>query len=646
MIVGQASKARPMYPQASKLPGTFTGLFFALTLLTCSPRAFAQRPTGPPPAPQRGAGPAGLPVPTFSVDLLVNVRESGGTPLSASAMVKLYSINGTNRAQPTRDGATATFTQVLAGEYDIEVSAASYKTAKEHASVVAAGSTYTVYVYMHPESEGPMGSGGPPSTIMTPHLQSEIDKGLDEQRKRRFDEARKHFDKAAKMAPRNPDIQYLLGMLEYVQQHFPEARGKFEAALLIYPSHERSLLALGEVQLRTGDAVAAAKTLEKAYQVNGADWRTHFLLASAYLQLKDYEKAQPHATRATALAKERAAPAWLLLGQILAGEGKRDDAKRALETLLRGFPDDANAAQAKALLNELNKPAIETVSHVTLAAIPAPEPPAPAKIRPWAPPDIDSKEFPVVQDVACKESELLERTQAKTERQFENFEKFLATEHIEHQEIDAYGNPGPARTKDFNYIVFVEHPRPGMSFLNEKRDGGQNLDAFPTSLATQGLVGLGVDIFDPNFSADLDYKCEGLGEWRGQAAWRVRFEQKMGVPSQIRTWRNNRGVFPIALKGRVWIAASSYDVLHVETDLREPVAELQLSRDHLVVDYGPVNFEKGKTTLWLPWSAEMFMELRGKRYHHRHTLTNYMLFSVETGSTIGKPKTAPPQEQP
>jgi hypothetical protein len=95
----------------------------------------------------------------------------------------------------------------------------------------------------------------------------------------------------------------------------------------------------------------------------------------------------------------------------------------------------------------------------------------------------------------------------------------------------------------------------------------------------------------------------------------------------------------------VWVAANSYDVLHVETDLREPVKELQLSRDHLIVDYGPVKFEKGNTTLWLPWSAEMFMELRGKRYHHWHTLTNYMLFSVDTGSTIGKPKIAPEQEQ-
>lgn len=68
-------------------------------------------------------------------------------------------------------------------------------------------------------------------------------------------------------------------------------------------------------------------------------------------------------------------------------------------------------------------------------------------------------------------------------------------------------------------------------------------------------------------------------------------------------------------------------------------------RDHLIVDYGSVVFDKSNTTLWLPWSAEMFMELRGKRYHHRHTLTDYMLFSVDATTTITKPKEALQEEQ-
>jgi hypothetical protein len=339
----------------------------------------------------------------------------------------------------------------------------------------------------------------------------------------------------------------------------------------------------------------------------------------------------------------------MLLGQILLQEQKPEEAKRAFETLIRSFPNDPAVPEAKIQLAALDKPVVATVSNVQPPQ-PVPQPPAapappPAPMRAWAPPDIDSKEYPAVQDVACSESDLVQRTQAKMMRQLGNFEKFLATEHIEHQEVNAYGVPGPVREKDFNYLIFVEHPRPGMSFLDEKRDGGENLGSFPTSLATQGLAALALSVFDPSYEADLTYKCEGLGTWRGKAVWRLRFEQKKDVPSRIRLWTNSHGTYSIPLKGRVWIAASSYDVLHIETDLREPVKDIELTRDHLLIDYGPVKFEHSGTSLWLPWDAEMFMELRGKRYHHTHTLRNYMLFSVDTGNAIAKPKQAPEQEQ-
>ena len=119
----------------------------------------------------------------------------------------------------------------------------------------------------------------------------------------------------------------------------------------------------------------------------------------------------------------------------------------------------------------------------------------------------------------------------------------------------------------------------------EERDGGQNLSEFPTSLASRGLVGLGVFLFDPEMQDDVTYRCEGLSEWGGQAAWEVRFEQKRDVESRLMTWRNNRGVYPVALKGRAWISSSTYDVVHLETDLR-------LTRDGQIVLFPDPSLER------------------------------------------------------
>jgi len=640
-----------MSPRRIPLVIFFPGLLTVWVLFLLAPALRAQRPSGGSPTQSagRGAGPSLPSGGEVPVDVNVSVREPSGMPLAGYAIVKLNSQGGVHLTASTQDNSTATFPRMGAGEYDVEVSALGYKTGTEHVSVFSGGSVCTVYIYLHSEGESASVNVAPGGSVMTPRLQAEIDKGLDKMRRHQYDAARAQFEKAAKMAPGNPDIPYLLGMLEYTQEHFEAARTKFQAALSLNPSHERSLLSLGELQLRTGDSAAAEQTLEQAYQVNGADWRTHWLLANAYFQQGNYAKALPHATRAAELGKEHAAPAWMLVGQILAQEEKPEEAKRAFETVVRRFPNDPAAPEAKMRLAALDKPVITTVSNSSptqppLQPPPTPTPP-PAAARAWAPPDIDSMEYPAVQDVACSENDLVQKTQAKMMRQLGNFEKFLATEHIEHQEVSADGVPGPVREKDFNYLIFVEHPRPGMSFLEEKRDGGQNLGSFPTSLATQGLAALALSIFDPQYEGDLIYRCEGLGTWRGKAVWRLRFEQKRGVPSRIRMWTNSRGTYSIPLKGRVWIAASSYDVMHIETDLREPVKDLELTRDHLLIDYGPVNFEHSGTTLWLPWNAEMFMELRGKRYHHTHTLRDYMLFSVDTGNTIAKPKQSPEKEQ-
>src|SRR4029077_16107482 len=177
---------------------------------------------------------------------------------------------------------------------DIVVESSGFAVASESASILAGSSNFTVYVYLHPEGE----IAPPGKPALSPRLQAEIDKGLEKIRKQEFDQARKHFDKAEKMAPGNPDVQYLIGMMEYQQSHYEQARAKFENALSIYPTHERALVLLGELQLRAGQPDKAVQTLEKAFQVNGADWRVHYLLGSAYSSQRDFAKAHAHAQRA------------------------------------------------------------------------------------------------------------------------------------------------------------------------------------------------------------------------------------------------------------------------------------------------------------------------------------------------------------
>jgi len=52
----------------------------------------------------------------------------------------------------------------------------------------------------------------------------------------------------------------------------------------------------------------------------------------------------------------------------------------------------------------------------------------------------------------------------------------------------------------------------------------------------------------------------------------------------------------------------------------------------------PVQFAGGKTQMWLPQQAEIYLGSAGRRFHHRHLYTEYRIFSVEVGQKIGTPQ--------
>ena len=583
-------------------------------------------------------------------NVYVSVREPNGLPVTESATVKLSCpLAGVNLSGATKDTALAQFSNIPAGDCVIEVNAPGHKPAHERALVVDSlmSRNQYVYVYLHLTSENAPAGG---RTQVSLNVLKEMDKATEAMHKNHADDARKHLVKAAESAPQNPDVQYLLGTLEASQKNNDAASARFEQAIALYPGHEHALLALGEIQLRSKQVPEATATLEKAVHANTMSYQAQFYLAAAFLQQRNYASAKPHAQKAVELAGEKFPMAHALLGEILAGEGDRDAARHEFEVVIHDYPKDPAAAVAKGDLGDLNKPADAVVSHVSAAMSAAGNERSgggglsadwgAGPVRPWGPSDVDTIKPGVAGDVSCSAADIVQSTGQASTEQLENFEKFMASEHIEHEEIDRNGKAGAVRTRDFSYLVFIDHDKGGQIFLKESRDGGTGIDSFPTSLATVGLLGLGVSVFHPGFANALDFTCEGLGQWRGQAAWLMYFRQKPNQRSYLRLWETQRQTVEIPLKGRVWVAATTYQVLHIETDLRDPMKDLELAKDHLAIDYGPVDFQNGKTELLLPWYADMYLELHHHRYHHRHTLSNYAIFGVDTKNTISKPKGA------
>jgi hypothetical protein len=183
--------------------------------------------------------------------------------------------------------------------------------------------------------------------------------------------------------------------------------------------------------------------------------------------------------------------------------------------------------------------------------------------------------------------------------------------------------------------------------VTEFRNGGGAQTEFPDGIVTNGLPAL-VLIFHPYYAPNYEMTCEGLSRTTQGLAWQVHFRQKPGKPNAIKTYQLglNGPSYSVALKGRAWISADTYQVLRMETDIVAPVPEIRLLAEHTAIEYAPVQFQKPDVNLWVPQSAEVFFAWRGRQMHRRHSFSNYLLFAVDEEERIAAPQNQEPPPDP
>ncbi len=249
--------------------------------------------------------------------------------------------------------------------------------------------------------------------------------------------------------------------------------------------------------------------------------------------------------------------------------------------------------------------------------------------------DVDNQKPTVAAGVPCP-ANIFQKTSNPSKLLVDSVAQFSAVEHMVHENISSQGTPRNRETREYNYVVSISEPPHGALSIQEYRDSG-NLE-MPDQITTTGLPVLAI-AFHPLFRDDFAMRCEGLGDWDGQAAWVVYFRQLDNKPSRLRSYVVSKNFYPVSLKGRAWISADNFQILHMETDLVKPVPEIHLNTEHTSVSYGPVQFRRHGTDLWLPKSADLYVSIGKKRFHRSENFDHFMLFATDTMEATKPPKT-------
>lgn len=621
-----------------------SALFSSSALASPQSASQTQFPTGPG-IPTGNLTAAGSMVAGAMVSSSVEVNVTGpkGEAIQGQVIVTLSKLGGQVMDQITAKHGSVTFGSVTQNEYAVSIIAPRYQSVTKTVNVND-NRPVKLSVELEPLSaEDAAASVG--FYALPPRAQKDVGKALAALRANKPNDAWRPLQAAQKNAPNSAEVEYLLGVYSSQVKDDAQAHAYWMKALELDPKHLNALLSVGSDLVQQKKGADAVTYLNRAVETEPSSWRAHMLLAEALVLQGQQDEAIKHARRALELGHERAASAQLVLVRALAARGDRDLAVQALEDYLKTHPSDAASAKDLQTLKSAAAANTYVISNAADAAV------AGAAAIPvasnWRPADVDEKVPSVESGASCSVTDVVRKAGARLNELLSDVDKFSATESLVHESINKYGLPSSPEKRKFDYVVAIEDLQHRYLNVEEYRNGaGGSAADFPEGVATNGLPAL-VLIFHPYNAPNFEMTCEGLARISSGLAWQVHFRQRPDKPNTVRRYRI--GVdgpsYPVAMKGRAWISADTYQIVRLETDLVAPIPQIRLVADHTEIEYGPVQFQKGKVNMWLPQSADVYYDWRGRRIHRRHSFSHYLLFAVDDKQKISVPKVDEPSTE-
>jgi hypothetical protein len=254
----------------------------------------------------------------------------------------------------------------------------------------------------------------------------------------------------------------------------------------------------------------------------------------------------------------------------------------------------------------------------------------------WDPPQVDPPVPSLSAAPPCSLPDVLKQAGERANELVDHLQNFSAHERIRYQQTDRAGEFEMSVTAKFDYLVdFGEQPaRLNIHETRTPLAGSDNENN--GAILDKGLPILAL-IFSPVLQDDYEMRCEGFTLSNNQPAWVVHFRQIKAKVPRTMTVRTVTRAYPVGLKGRAWIGVDSGQVMHLETNLVEPIAAIDLLVNSVVVDYAPVKFQSQNTEIWLPQFAIGYADYAKRRMIIEHAFSDFQLFSVQTNQEIQKP---------
>ena len=278
---------------------------------------------------------------------------------AASLRVELISPYGGVVDLRTTDGnGGATFDGVGSGRYRIRISGPDVETTTSDL-IETGGSLGGPYITENIQVRltNPAGTevgGGAVAVIVPEAAQKEFKLGLKEMDKKRWDEAKDHFQKAVAAFPKYAEAFNNLALAEVQLKDGKGAVESFRSATQIDPTLQQANLYLGQFYYENHQYKDAEPYLLRSAADQPKSAQILTILGNTELQNGETDLALANARKVPSLPNAKQfAVSHLIVAQALTGKGKDDEIAKEYEAYLKEAPDSPLAPRVKDELAKL-----------------------------------------------------------------------------------------------------------------------------------------------------------------------------------------------------------------------------------------------------------------------------------------------------
>jgi tetratricopeptide (TPR) repeat protein len=289
------------------------------------------------------------------IELRIKISFENDRPVGTPLRVQLLNGSENMVADTFSDGTgQAVFRSVRGGNYKVRITGLGIlETTSETFTIDPRDRFQIEYVHVRSAATTAEANGGQNKPISAAELnvpdkaRKEFDKGTDAMGKSHWDEAEKHFEKAAEIYPRYASAFNNLGIVAINQNKLPAARGYFQQAINLDDHLASAYLNISKLDYNEHRLKDAQAPLAKALTIDPLNVEAMLLMAASQLGTGGLEQAIAYAHRIHTLPHQKFAISHIIAAQAFERSKKVTEAIGEYQLYLQEAPQSPLAQNAR-----------------------------------------------------------------------------------------------------------------------------------------------------------------------------------------------------------------------------------------------------------------------------------------------------------